>query len=65
MRMPSERPSKSWWKTIAMTRDATAVYDENSIDKDRTRNLRYVLNSGPVVIESVMPITSECIMMPN
>ncbi len=61
IRMPRESPSKSWWKTIATTREAedrvSSAFDLHA-DGDS-------LNSDPLVIERVKPMTSEWIMMPS
>ncbi len=61
IRIPSERPSKSWWKTMAMTREA-----ENRVSSAYDRHAEGdSLNSDPLVIDRVKPMTSECIMMPS
>lgn len=62
MRIPSERPSKSWWKTMAVTSDAKAYV--NTLSEIYGMRLGYALNSGPDVIASVRPMTREWIMMP-
>ena len=68
MRIPSERPSKSWWKTIAATREAVymqgAAVSMRAQREGEGRGERDALNSGPVVMDSVRPITSEWIMIP-
>lgn len=66
IRMPSERPSNSWWKTMAMTREAGGVREWGDWGGERREGSHgYVLNSEPVVMDRVSPMTSEWIMMPS
>ena len=62
IRIPRERPSKSWWNIIAVTSDA-AKWAQNLSRKRRERS-EHILNSGPDVITRVNPMTSEWIIIP-